>query len=90
MKTTTGLSLAALLLAAGPFTVHGAAAAPGLKIGLQDDVDFLDPARSRSYVTRIVLASLCDKLFDIDDKLNVVPQLALSHETSADGKTVTI
>ena len=39
---------------------------------------------------RIVLASLCDKLFDIDEKLNIVPQLALSHETSEDGKTVTI
>ena len=39
---------------------------------------------------RIVFASLCDKLFDIDDKLNIVPQLALSHETSEDGKTVTI
>ena len=35
-------------------------------------------------------AALCDKLFDIDDKLNIVPQLALSHETSADGKEVTI
>ena len=39
---------------------------------------------------RIVLASLCDKLFDIDGNLNIVPQLALSHETSQDGKTVTI
>ena len=34
--------------------------------------------------------SFCDKLFDIDEKLNIVPQLALSHETSADGKEVTI
>ena len=33
---------------------------------------------------------MCDKLFDIDAKLNIVPQLALSHETSADGKTVTL
>ena len=32
--------------------------------------------------------SFCDKLFDIDEKLNIVPQLALSHETSADGKEV--
>jgi len=31
----------------------------------------------------------CDKLFDIDENLNIVPQLALSHETSADGKQVT-
>ena len=50
----------------------------------------LDPTLARTYVGRIVFASLCDKLFDIDEKLNVVPQLALSHETSADGKTVTI
>ena len=33
---------------------------------------------------------LCDKLFDIDEKLNIVPQLALSHESSDDGKAVTI
>ena len=39
---------------------------------------------------RIVLAAMCDKLFDIDDNLNIVPQLALSHATSEDGKTVTI
>ena len=39
---------------------------------------------------RIVFASICDKLFDIDEKLDIVPQLALGHETSADGKTVTI
>ena len=41
---------------------------------------------ARTYVGRIVFAAFCDKLFDIDEKLNIVPQLALSHETSADGK----
>src|SRR5262249_52984945 len=50
----------------------------------------LDPTLARTYVGRIVFASFCDKLFDIDEKLNVVPQLALSHETAPDGKTVTI
>jgi peptide/nickel transport system substrate-binding protein len=45
---------------------------------------------ARTYVGRIVFSALCDKLFDIDEKLNIVPQLALSHETSADGKEVTI
>ena len=44
----------------------------------------------RTYVGRIVFAAFCDKLFDIDEKLNIVPQLALSHETSADGKEMTI
>ena len=61
-----------------------------LRIGLAEDPDVLDPTLARTYVGRIVFASLCDKLFDIDDKLNIVPQLALSHETSEDGKTVTI
>ena len=68
----------------------GAAAQTNLRIGLAEDPDVLDPTLARTYVGRIVFASLCDKLFDIDAKLNIVPQLALTHETSADGKTVTI
>jgi peptide/nickel transport system substrate-binding protein len=61
-----------------------------LRIGLAEDPDVLDPTLARTYVGRIVFASICDKLFDIDAKLNVIPQLALSNETSADGKEVTI
>ncbi|WP_439393641.1 ABC transporter substrate-binding protein [Bradyrhizobium sp. PMVTL-01] len=61
-----------------------------LRVGLAEDPDVLDPTMARTYVGRIVFASFCDKLFDIDEKLNIVPQLALSYETSADGKEVTI
>src|SRR5215470_10416585 len=61
-----------------------------LRIGLAEDPDNLDPTTAGSYVGRIVLAAICDKLFDIDQNLNIIPQLALSHETSEDGKTVTI
>ena len=61
-----------------------------LRIGLAEDPDVLDPSIARTYVGRIVFAAFCDKLFDIDEKLNIVPQLALSHETSADGKEMTI
>ena len=61
-----------------------------LRIGLAEDPDVLDPTLARTYVGRIVFASLCDKLFDIDENINIVPQLALSHETTEDGKTVTI
>lgn len=68
----------------------GASAQTHLRIGLGDDPDGLDPTTSRFYTTRIVFAAMCDKLFDIDDKANIVPQLALSQETSADGKTMTI
>jgi peptide/nickel transport system substrate-binding protein len=81
--------LALTLLFAGA-AATGAAAQGNLRIGLAEDPDVLDPSLARTYVGRIVFASICDKLFDIDGKLNIVPQLALSHETSEDGKTVTI
>jgi peptide/nickel transport system substrate-binding protein len=77
---------ATLLLSFGA----GVEAQTTLRIGLAEDPDILDPTLGRTYVGRIVFASFCDKLFDIDEKLNIVPQLALSHETSADGKEVTI
>src|ERR1700682_3245214 len=68
----------------------GVQAQTTLRVGLAEDADILDPTLARTYVGRIVFASVCDKLFDIDEKLAVVPQLALSHETTADGKAVTI
>jgi len=78
-------------LALGLVITAGAAQAQStLRIGLAEDPDVLDPTLARTYVGRIVFASICDKLFDIDEKLNVVPQLALSHQVSADGKAVTI
>src|SRR5882724_9299105 len=80
------VTAAALLLS----LATGAHAQTTLRIGLAEDPDILDPTLARTYVGRIVFAAFCDKLFDIDEKLNVVPQLALSQETSADGKEVTI
>ncbi len=67
-----------------------AAAQTTLRIGLAEDPDILDPTLARTYVGRIVFASFCDKLFDIDEKVNVVPQLATSFEVSPDGKQVLI
>src|SRR5207302_5963436 len=80
------ITAAALLLS----LQAGGHAQTTLRIGLAEDPDILDPTMARTYVGRIVFAAFCDKLFDIDEKLNIVPQLALSHETSADGKEVTI
>jgi peptide/nickel transport system substrate-binding protein len=88
MTPTPFLKAAAAAIA---LACAGAASAQTtLRIGLAEDPDALDPTTARTYVGRIVFASICDKLFDIDEKLNIVPQLALSHETSADGRTVTI
>ena len=50
-----------------------------LRIALREDADMLDPTLARTYVGRIVFAGLCDKLFDIDAKLNIVPQLATGY-----------
>lgn len=84
------MTAAALLLSLAAGAQVQAEAQTTLRIGLAEDPDVLDPTMARTYVGRIVFAALCDKLFDIDEKLNIVPQLALSHETSADGKEVTI
>ena len=61
-----------------------------LRVGLAEDPDLLDPTRARTFVGRIVFSALCDKLFDIDEKLGYVPQLATGFEWSADNKALTI
>ncbi len=68
--------VAVLCLAA---VLSGAAQAQTLRIALREDPDILDPTLARTYVGRIVFAGLCDKLFDINEKLEIVPQLALSY-----------
>src|SRR5712692_197814 len=59
-----------------------------LRIGLAEDPDVLDPTMARTFVGRIVFSALCDKLFDLDEKLNVVPQLATAYEWSGDNKAL--
>lgn len=91
IRLTGGLmALLAVPFLLAPGLTSPATAQSAIRIGLAEDPDVLDPTLARTYVGRIVFASICDKLFDIDEKLNVVPQLALAHETSADGKVVTI
>lgn len=79
-----------LLLAAGLLAaVTSTASAQTLRIALRQDLDVLDPTIATTYVGRIVFAGLCDKLFDIDQHLNIVPQLATGYEW-ADPKTLII
>ncbi|GAB3331738.1 ABC transporter substrate-binding protein [Bordetella tumulicola] len=79
------LGLCATLLAAA----SGTAMAQDLRIGLQEDPDVLDPHRARTYVGRIVFTSLCDKLVDVNQKLQFVPQLAESWSWNDDNTVLT-
>jgi len=79
----------ALLLALLPGVAH--AQKKTLTIALNQDPDALDPTLSRTYVGRIIFAQICEKLYEIDEKLNIAPQLAAALPAVTDGgKTVTI
>ena len=57
-----------------------------LVLALAEDADILDPSLGRTLVGREVFINLCEKLYDIDKQLTVIPQLAAAlPETSADG-----
>jgi peptide/nickel transport system substrate-binding protein len=75
---THALALTCTLAAA--FCAPAMAQERTLRIGMREDPDLLDPTLGSSFVARIVYAGMCDKLFDVDEKLNVVPQLATGYE----------
>jgi len=72
--------LALGLLLTATLSVQVAAQQRSLHVGLREDPDLLDPTLGSSYVGRIVFAGLCDKLFDVDAKLNIVSVLATGYE----------
>jgi peptide/nickel transport system substrate-binding protein len=91
MPMTSSIARAGIALFAAIVAI---AAMPGhtqtLRFGLAEDPDVLDPTLARTFVGRVVFAALCDKLFDVDEKLNIVPQLATGYEWSADHKALTL
>src|SRR4051794_41485987 len=101
----TSVAIAAALIAAacggssttstgsGNTTANNGPAKPGgtMTVALAEDPDLLDPTLARTFVGRIVFANLCEKLYDVNDKLQIVPQLAASlPKFTNSGKTVTI
>jgi peptide/nickel transport system substrate-binding protein len=102
MPLTRARSAFIVVAALGVLALAAAAAAPSasppklknggtLTIGLQEEPDALDPTLARTFVGRIVFLHMCEKLYDLNSKLEIVPQLAASLPTlSADKKTVTI
>ncbi|PSK95868.1 peptide/nickel transport system substrate-binding protein [Murinocardiopsis flavida] len=62
-----------------------------LVIGLDAEPDALDPSLSTTLVGRQIFSAMCEKLYDVDRDLRVVPQLAAAApELSDDGLTLTI
>lgn len=86
MTSPLRLLAVALLVLAAPSTLF----AQTLRVGLAEDPDVLDPTLARTFVGRVVFAAMCDKLFDIDEKLAIQPQLATGYEWSADNKALTL
>ena len=94
-----GVGAAAALLLLAATTSFGArkAAPPPLKnggtlvIGLAEDPDALDPTLARTFVGRMVFLHICEKLYDLNSKLKISPQLASALPTvSKDKLTYTI
>lgn len=85
--TTLTALLIALTLAAEP----ALAQKKTLVVALNQDPDILDPTPSRTYVGRIIFAQMCEKLYEIDENLKIIPQLAADMPAFTDGgKTVMI
>jgi peptide/nickel transport system substrate-binding protein len=82
--------LGALLVAIVPLgAVH--AQKKTVVVALNQDPDILDPTLARTYVGRIVFEHICEKLYDLDERLHIFPQLAADLPALSDGgRTVTI
>jgi peptide/nickel transport system substrate-binding protein len=62
-----------------------------ITVGLAGAPDSLDPTTASTFVGRTVFANMCQKLYDINSQLSIVPQLASSLPViSKDGLTYTI
>ncbi|MDO5528983.1 MAG: ABC transporter substrate-binding protein [Paracoccus sp. (in: a-proteobacteria)] len=77
-------ALAALLVPLGALALP----AGELRIGLENEPDYLDPDRSRLFVGRIVFTALCDKLIDVNENLELIPELATEWTVAEDGLSI--
>lgn len=98
-KLTAVAAVAVLVGCSNPSGTGGGSSGGGgqakeggtLTVGLAEAPDKLDPTVASTYVGRIVFANMCEKLYDVDENLELVPQLAAEMpKISADGKTYTI
>jgi peptide/nickel transport system substrate-binding protein len=85
----TLLVVLALILAVSAVSVAAPTRGGTLRVGLDADPPNLDPHQSTAAVDRQVFQSLCDKLVDINQELEIVPMLATSWAITDGGRTYT-
>jgi peptide/nickel transport system substrate-binding protein len=93
LVAAVALPVLALVAATGATSAPATKVKEGgtLTIGLAEDPDALDPTLARTFVGRIVFLHMCEKLYDLNSKLEIVPQLAAAlPKLSADKLTATI
>jgi len=77
--------------AQNPADTRQAKAGGTLRVALAGEPDALDPTTARTLVGRTVFTSICEKLYDINKDLAIVPQLASAMpQFSSDGLSATI
>jgi len=94
-RASLWLALLVVVLCSVTLSACGSGPASGqpgvLTFALSEDPDPLDPTTSSTFVSRIVYVDMCEKLYDVGPKLQIVPQLASAlPQLSKDKKTMTI
>lgn len=86
------LALAAILVQGASASASGPVQGGSLTVGIEEDFVGFDPIKARflGAMDRNVLMAVEERLFDLDEKGDLVPELALSASTSPDGKVWTI
>ncbi|MGH3628687.1 MAG: ABC transporter substrate-binding protein [Sciscionella sp.] len=104
MRTATVAGIAALAMGltacsagggTGAANGSGSSAAPRngghVTVALAEAPDALDPTTAQTYVGRVVLINMCQKLYDINANAQIVPELATGMpQISKDGKAYTL
>ena len=87
---TVAIIFTGLAACSSPSTGSAAASASSgtsgsITVGLAEAPDALDPTTAATFVGRTVFANMCQKLYDINAQLGIVPQLAASLPVVGDG-----
>jgi peptide/nickel transport system substrate-binding protein len=91
-KLIAAVSALLLVLTSCTASVFGAERNTGyLVVALAGQTGILDPTQSSTFDSRIVFANMCEKLYDVNAALQIVPELAAGlPKISADGLTYDI